>query len=142
VAGELVESPRPCPRIAADVRRLLGGLDALGVSLILVEANHDRSLGRASRSTRSSAGPFPLPASCTVDGWTIEHGHQPMSGDRTISGHVQPCSGLRGSARPASWSARAEWLKIPLRGLVSRGDELLDFGPLPDLRRRLLRLAT
>jgi uncharacterized protein len=160
VAGDLVESPRPCPRTAADLRRLRGRLDALGVSLTLVEGNHDRSLRHGSRSPRASAGPSPLPASCTVDGWTIGHGHQPMVGDRTISGHLHPVFRAAGVGSPCflvgpgrivlpAFSPNAagfdvvtarvprEWLEIPLRCLVSTGDELLDFGPLPDLRSRL-----
>jgi len=30
-----------------------------------------------------------------------------------------------------------DWRAAPLRCLASTGDELLDFGPLPELRRRL-----
>jgi hypothetical protein len=109
------------------------------------------------RETGSSwtAGPSPLSASCTVDGWTIGHGHQPMVGDRTISGHLHPVFRAAGVGSPCFLvgpgrivlpasspnavgfdvvTARVprEWLKIPLCCLVSTGDELLSISaPCP-----------
>src|SRR5271157_1665915 len=44
VAGDLVESPRPCARTAAELARLALWLDQRGVRLVLIEGNHDRSL--------------------------------------------------------------------------------------------------
>jgi putative SbcD/Mre11-related phosphoesterase len=160
VAGDLIESPRPCRRTAADLDRLRGWLDSLGVSLLALEGNHDRSPRRVSRPTRGSTKSPPLPASCTVDGWTIGHGHRPLSGPRIISGHhhpvlrfernIAPCF-LVGPSRivlPAFSSNAAggdvlteavpdDWHTSQLRCIVSTGNELLDFGPLPDLQCRL-----
>jgi putative SbcD/Mre11-related phosphoesterase len=159
VAGDLVESPRPCRRTAADLRALRDWLDRRGVSLIVLEGNHDRLMSSASRD---SPGVRPLPTTCTVAGWTVGHGHRPLDGDRTISGHLHPVLRLAGTSPPCflagpgriilpAFSSNAagcdvvtarvpeEWLALPLRCFVSTGDDLLDFGALPDLRRRLRR---
>ena len=100
-----------------------------------------------------------LPASCVVDGWTIAHGHRPIPGDRTISGHFHPVLRAEGLAAPCflagpdriilpAFSANAagcdvlsgpipaDWLEGSLRCIASTGSELLDFGPLRALRRR------
>jgi putative SbcD/Mre11-related phosphoesterase len=145
VAGDLVESPRPCPRTAADLRRLRDWLERLGVSLTILDGNHDRSLS--------------LPATCTIGGWTIGHGHRPLPGDRTISGHFHPAVRIAGSSTPCfltgpgriilpAFSPNAagldvvtarvppEWLEAPLRCIASSGDNLLDLGPLRMLRRQ------
>jgi uncharacterized protein len=144
VAGDLVESARPCPRTAADLRRLCDRLDSFGVSLTVLEGNHDRLPS--------------LPATCTVDGWTIGHGHRSLPGDRTISGHLHPVIRVAGGSAPCfltgpgriilpAFSGNAagldvvtarvppEWLEIPLRCIASTGDDLLDLGPVPVLRR-------
>jgi putative SbcD/Mre11-related phosphoesterase len=162
VAGDLVESPRPCRRTAADLRRLLGWLAPRGVSLVVLEGNHDRSPWAASRQAAPAIPP--LPATCTVGGWTIGHGHRPLAGDRTISGHLHPVIRVAGTGAPCflagpgrivlpAFSSNAagcdvvtarvppEWLTRSLRCIVSTGVDLLDFGPLPDLRRRLRRLV-
>ncbi|MGP0069252.1 MAG: metallophosphoesterase [Isosphaeraceae bacterium] len=156
VAGDLVESPRPCRRTAAEVDRFQAWLESLGVSLVVLEGNHDRSLSAASR--RSSSRIPPLPAECTIDGWTIGHGHQPLSGDRTMSGHLHPVVRIAGTSAlcflvgpgrivlPAFSPNAAgldvvtarvprDWLEIPLRSVVSTGAHLIDIGPLPALRR-------
>ena len=49
VAGDLVESPRPCARTAADLARLARWLDERDVRLVLIEGNHDRSLAWMAR---------------------------------------------------------------------------------------------
>jgi putative SbcD/Mre11-related phosphoesterase len=161
VAGDLVESPRPCRRTAADLRRLRDWLDPRGVSLLVLVGNHDRSLRAA--SLRASRAIPSLPATCAVAGWTIGHGHCPLVGDRTISGHFHPVFRIAGTSVPCflagptrivlpAFSANAagcdvatarvppEWLTQSLRCIVSTGDDLLDLGPLPDLRRWLRRL--
>ena len=161
VAGDLVESPRPCRRTAADLRRLRDWLEARGVSLLVLEGNHDRS---AWTRSRPAAAVPDLPATCVVAGWTIGHGHRPITSDRTISGHVHPVVRVAGtnarcflagagrivlpafSPNAAGWdvvTARLpqDWRNAPLRCLASTGDDLLDFGPLADLRRRLRRPA-
>lgn len=144
VAGDLVESHRPCRRTDADVRRLIDWLDARGVRLVALEGNHDR--GRPGS-----------PASAVVDGWTIAHGHRPMIGDHRIYGHYHPVVRSEGFAAPCflagpdrivlpAFSANAagcdvrtgpipaDWLDPSLRCLASTGAELLDFGPLAGLR--------
>ncbi len=154
VAGDLVESARPCRRTAGDVRRLVGWLASRGVVPVILEGNHDR--GRFA-ADRASGGARP-PASCTVDGWTVAHGHRPIAGERTISGHHHPVFRAEGHSAPCflagpgrivlpAFSANAagcdvrsgpvprEWMDAALHGIVSTGSALLDFGPLPDLRR-------
>lgn len=144
VAGDLVESRRACRRTDADIRRLIGWLDARGIRLVEVEGNHDRARPGAT-------------ASVVVDGWTIAHGHRPIVGDRTISGHLHPIVRVDGQAAPCflagpgrivlpAFSANAagldvltgpvppEWLDPDLRCLASTGAEVLDFGPLAGLR--------
>jgi uncharacterized protein len=166
VAGDLVESARPCRRTAADVRRLHDWLESRGVTLLALEGNHDRGrirLGRASTpGVTSSSSPAPgsghLPASCTVAGWTIVHGHRPIIAERTVSGHFHPVLRAEGLAAPCflagpgrivlpAFSANAagcdvrsgpvprEWLDESLRCIASTGSDLLDFGPLPAIRR-------
>jgi len=162
VAGDLVESPRPCRRTSADVRRLCAWLAARGVDLLVVEGNHDRSVFRSSQGI--SRVPPPLPATCAVAGWTISHGHRPRTSTRTISGHHHPVLRCAGTTAPcflvgpgrivlpafsanaagcdvASASVPADWRTVPLRCIASTGSELLDFGPIPALRRRLRHLA-
>jgi putative SbcD/Mre11-related phosphoesterase len=158
VAGDLVESPRPCRRTAADLRLLGDWLETRGVRLVVLEGNHDRSVVLRSRENPVAAPR--LPATCTVAGWTIGHGHHPLTGDRTIFGHFHPVLRVAGTAvrcflagpgrivLPAFSSNAAgcdvvtacippQWLDRPLHCLASTGDALLDFGPLSDLPRRL-----
>jgi len=162
VAGDLVESPRPCHRTSDDVRRLHAWLAAHGVTLLVVEGNHDCS--HQAFSPGSSPVPLPLPATCTVAGWTIGHGHRPLAAPRTISGHHHPVLRCEGTAAPCflvgpgrivlpAFSSNAagcdvgsaalpkDWCTIPLRCIASTGCELLDFGPIPALRHRLRRRA-
>jgi metallophosphoesterase superfamily enzyme len=173
-AGDLVESARPCRRTAEDVRRLREWLEGRGVSLLALEGNHDRGrllIRRPSTSTSTppdptsgstSTGDSRLPAACTVDGWTIAHGHRPITGKNTVSGHFHPVIRVEGTAAPCflagpgrivlpAFSRNAagcdvltaaiprEWLDESLRCIASTGSELLDFGPLPAIRRSLAR---
>ena len=155
VAGDLVESPRPCRRTRDDVRRLHAWLVERGVSLHVLEGNHDGSLSRAPGV--DSPLPGPMPSTCVVASWTIGHGHVRIRGVRTVSGHhhpvlrvertVAPCF-LVGPSRivlPAFSSnaagcdvARAavprDWKDQPLQCIVSTGSDLLDFGTLSNLR--------
>jgi len=191
VAGDLVESARPCHRTGQDVRRLGAWLLARGVSLTVLAGNHDRAgSGRASKCTRgteratvdqafqpdvrlesltysiqNSAGPLSapdrthlLPECQTVADWTIGHGDRPLAGRRTISGHHHPALRIEGTTAPCflvgpgriilpAFSLNAagcdlitaalprEWLRAGFRCLASTGVDLLDFGPLPNLRR-------
>jgi putative SbcD/Mre11-related phosphoesterase len=158
VAGDLVESARPCTRTSDDVERLREWLAGRGVTMLALEGNHDRNLSRV-RDGKSQPADT-MSSTCTVAGWTIGHGHRPVPGKRTISGHHHPGLGVETTVAPCflvgpgrivlpAFSANAAgcdvgsaalpraWLKVPLRCLASTGDELLDFGPLTELRRRL-----
>jgi uncharacterized protein len=160
VAGDLVESPRPCRRTGDDVRRLREWLDRRGVCLVVLEGNHDRSLARADGNPAQLTEP--IQSTAKIAGWTVGHGHLPIRGQRVISGHhhpvlrvdrtVAPCF-LVGPERivlPAFSSNAAgcdvatatvprSWLTNSLRCFASTGTELLDFGPLAELRRQLRR---
>jgi putative SbcD/Mre11-related phosphoesterase len=158
VAGDLVESPRSCMRTHEYIQKLRDWLSGRGVSLLGLEGNHDRR--RFEASTMNSATARAVPLTFTVAGWTIGHGHQPIRGERTISGHHHPVLKVDGTPAPCflvgpgrivlpAFSRNAagcdvgrgpvpaEWLKTSLRCFASTGDELLDFGPLSNLRRSL-----
>lgn len=148
VAGDLVESTRPFRRTNHDVRRLGDWLASREVTLLALEGNHDRA--RVLGTSR-------WPTTCTVDGWTIAHGHQPIDGERTVSGHFHPVFRAGGvparcflvgpdrivlpafSSNAAGCDVRTgpiptDWLERDLRCIASTGSELLDFGPLSSVR--------
>jgi putative SbcD/Mre11-related phosphoesterase len=158
IAGDLLESRQPCDRTANDLRRLTTWLSDHGVSLLILEGNHDltpfRSVKAASRNLAT------LQRRYTVAGWTIGHGHRPLIGTNRISVHHHPVFRFRGnSARcflvgpgrivlPAFSSNAAgcdvissavpkEWLAGSLHCLVTIGDDVVDFGSLVVLRRWL-----
>lgn len=158
VAGDLVESGRPCRRTAGDLRRLREWLVGRGVELLALEGNHDRG----GRPFATADLPSPLPASCTIADWTIAHGHRPVAGERTITGHFHPVLRAEGTAAPCflagpdriilpAFSSNAagcdvlagpiprDWLASSLRCLASTGSEVLDFGPLDALRQTTAR---
>jgi uncharacterized protein len=158
VAGDLVESARPCRRTAADVRGLRAWLAARGVTLVALEGNHDRPWPSIARRPGLPAGR--CLESITVADWTIGHGHLPLRGPRVISGHHHPVFRFEGSTAPCflvgtgrivlpAFSSNAAGFDV-LTGampadcrasqfacIVATGRELLDFGPLADLRGRL-----
>lgn len=148
VAGDMVESSRPCRRTAEDVKLLARWLAARGVRLVGLAGNHD--------PRRLPA----LPETCEVGGWTVGHGHRPLAVPRLISGHLHPVLRAGGRTAPcflvgpsrivlpafspnaAGWNVAAgalpaDWHPESLRCIAGAGDELLDFGPLASLRRRL-----
>jgi uncharacterized protein len=162
VAGDLLESSRPCPQTVDDVRRLRAWLADRDVSLLVLEGNHDVS--SAPSIKRASHRSIPLPLTCTIAGWTIGHGHRSLTGAQRISGHHHPVLRCQGIAAPCflvgpgrivlpAFSSNAagcdvisaaipkEWLAHPFYCLVSTGCEVLDFGLLTALRRRLLHRA-
>jgi putative SbcD/Mre11-related phosphoesterase len=158
VAGDLLESARPCPFTARDLERLKSWLTDRGVSLLVLEGNHDvRSLRSAMRTSVTPSG---LLETCVVAGWTIGHGHRPIKGAARISGHHHPVFRWQGIVAPCflagpgqivlpAFSRNAagcnvlsavlpkDWLRGSLRCLVGTGNEVLDFGPLAKLRREL-----
>lgn len=143
VAGDLVESSRPCRRTAEDVLRLRRKLGDWGVELLRLRGNHDPSGG---------------PAEAEVAGWTIGHGDLPLPFP-SIFGHHHPALrfeevaagcflvGPSFIALPA-FSPNAAGLDVcgrawprhladpEARCVASAGDVLLDFGPRGRLVRR------
>lgn len=150
VAGDLVESRRPCLRTARDVAALTRWLNGRGVELIALAGNHDPPRRPA------------LPASVEVGGWTVAHGHRPIVAERTVSGHHHPALRASGVCAPCflvggttivlpAFSTNAAGVSLagldpsltgargkhPLRCVAASGGILLDFGPVPDLLRAL-----
>jgi len=162
VAGDLVESARPCARTAADVFRLNDWLRERGVELVVVPGNHDRSLARMCSMRPKSAAPGPVVADfeMNVAGWTICHGHRPSQGDRVVMGHHHPALIVERFAAPcflvgprlmvlpafspnaagrdvATAKGAKPWLNHDLKCVASAGVELLDFGPIRTLAARI-----
>ena len=148
VAGDLVETPRPCPRTARDVRALVSWLGGRGVTPLFLRGNHD------------PARVPPLPSSIVVDGWTVLHGDRALPDGPCMFGHHHPALkagglvaacflvGRRSIALPA-FSPNAAGLDVisgrlpdalrrePLRCVAALGGELLDFGPLSVLAAKI-----
>ncbi len=162
VAGDLVETSRPCTRTAADLARLARWLTERCVRLVLIEGNHDRGVAGMARKAGLGAGvPAPvLQSYLLVAGWTIVHGHRLVAAARLISGHHHPVLRISGHSAPCflvsegriilpAFSGNAAgldvasarlpdgWLRSSLRCLASTGGDLLDFGPLKTLHSRL-----
>jgi putative SbcD/Mre11-related phosphoesterase len=154
VAGDLVESNRPCEYTQADLEQLLGWLADRRVELVLTAGNHDQKLSR--RGVLDALG-LMLQTTYEHQGWTIAHGHQPFNAQRSISGHEHPCLKFEGFSAPCFLTsptaiilpafstdvagknvARAQrpqaWTLPGWRCLASSGDELLDLGDLDRLR--------
>ena len=148
VAGDLVETPKPCPRTSRDVRALVAWLRERAIEPVFLMGNHDPPRRPA------------LLASIEVDGWTILHGDRPLPEGPCLFGHhhpalkatglVAPCFliGERTIALPAfspnaaGFDVSSGWLpeplrREPLRCVAGAGGELLDFGPLRELVSRL-----
>ena len=150
VAGDLIESPRPCPRTEADVRRLIAWLEARGVELTWLRGDHD--------PRREPS----LPERAEVGGWTVAHGSRPVAAARVITGHVHPVLRDAGYTFPCflvgpativlpAFSGNAAGLDVRSRRLADGGagglrclacspdGTVMDFGRLADLgpgRRR------
>jgi putative SbcD/Mre11-related phosphoesterase len=150
VAGDLVESARPCRRTVADVAALTRWLAERGVSLVWLAGNHDPRRVP------------PLLESIEVGGWTIAHGHRPVVAPRLIRGHDHPVLRADGICAPcflispteivlpafspnaagcnvtlAPEALPASWSSPVLRCVVACDGDLLDFGPLSELRAQL-----
>ncbi|WP_152052973.1 metallophosphoesterase [Tautonia marina] len=148
VAGDVTESAAPCPRTARSLARLRAWFAERRVEFLMIAGNHDPRRRP------------PLPESITVGGWTIAHGHRPIPGDRIVFGHHHPTLKAAGRSAPCflfddrtialpAFSANAAGLDVgsaplpralqagTLRCVAGTGSELLDFGPLAELRARL-----
>ena len=146
VAGDLVESPRPCARTARDLAAMRSWLESRGVALKAVRGNHDPWWR------------WDMEPTIAIDGWTIAHGHEPVDAAKLIVGHHHPALKLAGLDAPcflvgpslimlpafsadaaglhvATPTASREWRQ--LRCWASTGEELLDFGPLEQLAAKL-----
>ena len=142
VAGDLVESPQFCRATARDLSRLAEWLGGRGIAFLCLAGNHDPPRRPA------------LPATFEVDGWTVAHGHRPLAGSKTITGHLHPILQASGIRAPCflvgpstiilpAFSANAAGVGLaalpkeigagPLRCVASAGEELLDFGPASGL---------
>ena len=101
VAGDLLESSRPCPHTARDLLHLKSWLADRGVDLLALEGNHDVNVSWSVR--RASTAPDRLPETCAVAGWTIGHGHRPIGALRASLGIFIRYSGIKESWRRVFW---------------------------------------
>jgi putative SbcD/Mre11-related phosphoesterase len=152
VAGDVVESSAPCAPTARDVNTLAEWLRAREVELVCLRGNHDPSCRPA------------WPWTVDVAGWTIAHGHRAISGERLVFGHHHPVLRAGGASAPcflvgddlialpafsanaAGWNVTVGTLppvfrRRTVRCVAGVGAELLDFGPIDLLRRRLRQFA-
>lgn len=149
VAGDLVESSRPCAATARALVRLADWLDRRGLELVRLRGNHDP--------------PRPILAeTAEVAGWTVGHGDRRLARDRLIVGHHHPVLRVGGLVAPCflvgpgaialpAFSDNAAGFDVgggappaglgggPWRCLAGLGGILLDFGPIAELRARLDR---
>ena len=145
VAGDLVESPRPCVRTARDVAALKKWLAERDVELVVLAGNHD-PIRRP-----------PLPEMIEVAGWTVCHGHRSIQAPRSLCGHHHPHLRAPGVSAPCflvgrtsvvlpafsrnaagvSLSALPPWLLEGRRCIAVADKFLLDFGSAPELMKGL-----
>ncbi len=154
VAGDLVESHRPCRRTRDDVERLAGWLAENKVEFVVLAGNHDRSLQQSGIDPLHAA---PLAETACVADWTIAHGHRPITAPKTVSGHLHPVLRFEGVTATCfliapgmivlpAFSANAagrdvasgplpsNWKEGNTRCVASSGEALIDLGPLARLR--------
>jgi putative SbcD/Mre11-related phosphoesterase len=146
LAGDIVESRKPCSRTRRDVESLITWLDRKGIESIRVRGNHD------SHFSDSHVNEY------KIDGWTIHHGHAIRDEGRFIIGHFHPAFGFEGmmarcflvsarcivlpafSTNAAGFDVGSGQLPAPLRSynlrcIASSGEALFDFGPIHRLKR-------
>ena len=101
VAGDLVESARPCRRTAGDVRRLRDWLGSRGVTLLALEGNHDRGLfaqaGRRRRPHRRRPAGLPLARELPSTAGRSPTAIGRSSGNGPCRAISTPCSGPKAS---------------------------------------------
>ncbi len=145
VAGDLVESRRPCLRTSRDVQALESWLLERGIQLDILQGNHD--------PPRKP----PHPLSIELGGWTITHGHRAVLSDHLMIGHHHPVLRGEGVCAPSfliseslivlpAFSGNAAGLDVSSStlpaDLLGKGFRLvagldgllLDFGSLENLR--------
>jgi putative SbcD/Mre11-related phosphoesterase len=150
VAGDLVESPSPCRRTAADLRALAAWLHSRGITLLRLQGNHDASARPA------------LPTNIEVAGWTISHGDSACRAEHAMIGHHHPGLRVNGAVVPCfvysdalivlpAFSRNAAGFDVAhgalpralgrdgFRCAATLEDEIFDFGPVAGLARRLTR---
>jgi hypothetical protein len=153
VAGDLVESPKPCRRTTADLISLENWLQSQDVTLVRILGNHD--------AWQESN----LPLEIEVAGWTVTHGHLPTNSHHVISGHDHPVlKHGRTSARcclvgpkniilPAFSENAAglnvagrtiprQWRNKSLSCFASVDKEVFDFGPIEQLVAKFSLIPT
>ncbi len=118
VAGDLVESSRPCPRTNRDVHALRTWLAHRGVELVCLRGNHDPPRRP------------PLPISMEVGGWTIAHGHQPIMAERLMIGHHHPMLRVGGVVAP-SFLVGPRLIALPAFSLNAAGLNVASTTALP-----------
>ena len=148
VAGDLVESPLPCRRTAADVEQLRAWLDDRNINFVPLPGNHDPVVHPQPRQSLELAG------------WTISHGDRRVAASRQIVGHHHPALRANGLCAPC-FVYGPRWIVLPafspnaagldvsrgwlfhagrregLRCAATLGGAVLDFGPLSDLGARI-----
>jgi putative SbcD/Mre11-related phosphoesterase len=117
VAGDLVESSRPCIQTAREVEAMKNWLDERGIALVVLRGNHD-----------PVAQP-PNLESFTLDGWTICHGDKPLAARRLIIGHHHPVISLHKVVAPCFLLSDA-CVVLPAASANAAGINVLS-GPLP-----------
>jgi putative SbcD/Mre11-related phosphoesterase len=145
VAGDLLESALP----AGLARRLTKVLHSFNLELSgIVPGNHDRRL--------ETAGLPLFPNGIQLDDWLIVHGDGTLPAGKIAQGHHHPCLRLSaGQSAPcylvsesrivlpafssdaagSNVLSRLEWNDYRCHAIA--GDEVLDFGTLRQLRKRL-----
>jgi uncharacterized protein len=161
VAGDLVESARPCARTAAELEQLGRWLQARDVPLEVLSGNHDRGLASLiSPGFIQSGSGAAIGSRREIAGWTVAHGHLPTPARRLITGHHHPVLRLSSHSAPCFLAGESRiilpafsenaagldiltgrvppaWRRLALRAFVSTGADVLDFGPLESLSFRL-----
>jgi uncharacterized protein len=147
IAGDLLEKSR-VPEHASD---LLGWLKKSGVELAgVVPGNHDRGSLRALLGDACFTDGFPLGQ------WRVVHGHGRLPAGKVIYGHYHPSLGFGREVKAPCYVVGGRSLILPAHSRNASGvnilgcrawqrwrcyaiasGQVLDFGVVGDLRRRL-----
>ncbi len=161
IAGDLVESTRPCESTLLDVTRLMRWLHDRGIELVALMGNHDLALARRGVAEVKQFAPRER---FELRGWTIAHGHKRIAAARLISGHEHPVLRFEGLTAPCflvaddmivlpAFSSNASgrdvargriperWARDQVRCVAAAEDRVLELGPLGAIRAAHLQLA-